>query len=121
MAWLICVGGLAALGLFGVMWCLFGWLLPKTGGVMLCRGEEETRTLVRRYLWLRGLGLLECRVIVLDWDMAPQERLWMEEHGIEICSREELPFRLGIGAKESHGTGNGDPPGRSQRSGVSEL
>ena len=121
MACLICLGALAAFGLLSIFWCLFGWLLPKTGGVMLCLEGEDAHALVRRYLWLRGLGVVACPLIVADRDLAEPERAWMESHGVEVCPPEALAQRLGIGERNIDGTGNGDSPGRHQRRGISEL
>lgn len=121
MACLICVGALAFFGIFSVFWCLFGWLLPKTGGVLICPAREGPEELVRRYRWLRGLGLLDCPLLVPEEGLPEPERKWLECAGIEICSREEIIARLGIGEIDLDGTGTGDPAGRHQRGGISEL
>lgn len=121
MAFAICIAALAAFGAFSVFWCIFGWLLPKTGGVLLCMEDRDIHMLARRYLWLRDLGVISCPCIVLDTGLDGPERAWLEDHGIEICSREALPARLGIGEKKLDGTGNGDPTGRDQRRGLPEL
>ena len=121
MAMFVCLGTLAAFGLFSVFWCLFGWLLPKTGGVMLCLDEPDVHSLARRYLWLRGLGAISCPLIVMDRRLTAAERTWLTSHGIEICGPADIAARLGIGAEDIDGTGNGDPPGRHQRRGISEL
>lgn len=97
----ICIGALAAFGAFSVLWCIFGSMLPKTGGVILCTDEPNVLLLARRYLWLRDLGLIRCPLIVADRGLSMTERIWLEDHGIEICSPEALPARLGIGEKES--------------------
>ena len=121
MAWYICLGTLAAFGCFTAIWCLLGWMLPPMGEVSVVCGEANAQAVVRRYLWLRGLGLIRCPLILSGCDLSPPERAWMEDRGIEVCSPEELSRRLGIGEKELGRTGNGDHPGRYQRRGVSEL
>lgn len=124
MAGYICVGMLAAFGALCALWCLFGWLLTGCrGGVLIYRGGSETdeRFFVRRYLWLRGMGLLNCPLVLVAREPEEPERRWLERQGIILCGPAELSARLGIGAEEIDGTGNGDPPGCHQRRGVSEL
>ena len=68
----ICMLGLALVG----GW-LFGLLLrPLPGGearvVIPGRGEgEELEQQVRTFLWLRGMGLLRCPVVIADVDLTP--------------------------------------------------
>lgn len=121
MVWNLCLTTLAVFGALSVLWCLLGWLLPSCGELMVCRVDADAHAVARRYLWLRGMGLIRCPLIVTDRDLSAAERAWMEEHGIEVCPPEELLRRLGMGENELDGTGNGDPPGCHQRRGVSEL
>lgn len=124
MAGYILIGVLAAFGGVSVLWTLFGWLLPgSSGGVLVYPGRpgEGELSFARRYLWLRGLGLLKCPMIVVDLGLTVREKEWLETRGIEIRSPEAFAAGLEIGAEEIDGTGNGDPPGRHQRCGVSEL
>ena len=87
----ICICGLAFVG-----WWLFGLLLrPLPGGlarvVITGRGGgEDLEHQVRSFLWLRGLGLLRCPIVIADagltpagWDLAlrltarwPEVILW---------------------------------------------
>lgn len=102
MAGYLIVGTLAAFGLFSVLWALFGWLLPGgKGGWLLYPGKpgEGELSFVRRYLWLKGIGLLNCPLIVADLGLSCRERQWLRDMGIELCSLEELSERLGIGAE----------------------
>ncbi len=65
MLWYVCMGVLAAFGLLCAIWVILGLFLPRAGTVaILCDGTEKT--LVRRYFWLRELGLIRCRLILLD-------------------------------------------------------
>ncbi len=67
-----CILGLALVG----GW-LFGLLLRPLPGreakvVIPGRGEgEELEQLVRSFLWLRGLGLLRCPIMIVDVDLTP--------------------------------------------------
>ena len=121
MVWNLCLVTMAVFGTLSAIWCLLGWLLPSVGEVMICREAADTHAAVRRYLWLRGMGLIRCPLIVADRDLTDAERSWMEAHGVRVCLPEELIRQLGIGEKKLDGTGNGDSPGCHQRRGVSEL
>ena len=100
MAGYICIGGLAAFGLLSLMWALFGWLLPVCReGWVLCPGETGKLSFVYVYLWLRGMGLVKCPLILADMGLDDAEKARLTDKGIEICSLAELPARLGIGAE----------------------
>ena len=76
----ICAFGLAVVG-----WGLFGLLLrPRPGGeawvVLPGRGEGEgLEQLVRSFIWLRGMGLLRCPIVIANVDLTPA--------GWELASR----------------------------------
>ena len=69
---LICILGLALVGCW-----LFGLLLRPLPGqeakvVIPGRGEGEgLEQQVRSFLWLRGLGLLRCPVVIADAGLTP--------------------------------------------------
>ena len=69
---IICIIGLALAG----GW-LFGLLLRPLPGreakiVLPGRGEgEELEQLVRSFLWLRGMGLLRCPIVIADAGLTP--------------------------------------------------
>ena len=117
----ILVGTLAAMGLLSVLWVCFGALLPGAKGVALvCMGWPDGGT-VSRYRWLREIGVLHCPLLIVT-----ENAEWLEEDrllgcGIELCSPEALVSRLERERKNCDGTGNGDPSGRSERRGISEL
>ena len=116
MAGYVVLGVLAAFGALGVLWAALGWLLPGGKGMaMVCVGSPDEGILAR-YKWLRGLGLFSCPLIV-----AAEETELRAADGMEICEPENLLSRLELERNKIDGTGNGDPPGRHQRSGVSEL
>ena len=106
----------AGFGLLSFLWAALGWLLPDAQGAMLvCLGSPDVG-LVSRYRWLQSLGLLRCPLVSVTAEEAP-----LLPPGIEICSRESLILRLEQEWNLHHGTGNGDPSGRDQRRGISEL
>jgi len=107
---------LTCFGLLSVLWTALGWLLPgDAGAVMVCMGTPDLG-LLSRYRWLRSLGFLRCPLVAVTGEDLPGL-----PEGTEICSREELLFRLEQEWKLHHGTGNGDSSGRHQRRGISEL
>ena len=114
ICWIV-AGTLAAFGLLSALWCLFGWLLPRGSGVMVCAPEEQA--FIRRYQWLREMGLIRCPLLIVD--RAEISRL--EQLGAEVWSRETQEARQRTGEKDVDGTGTGDPAGRNQRCCISEL
>ena len=112
MAGYVIMGMFAAFGLLSALWAVLGWLLPSGKGcALVCYGEADIG-MISRWKWLRSLGLLQCPLIVVT-----------EEHNDETenCAGEELLARLEMERNRFHGTGNGDPSGRCQRRGISEL
>ena len=67
-----CVCGLAFVG-----WWLFGLLLrplPGRGANVVIPGRGEGEGLeqqVRSFLWLRGMGLLRCPIVIADAGLTP--------------------------------------------------
>lgn len=99
MAGFICIGVLAAFGALSILWTLFGWMLPGSrDGIVICYGTPglPESGFIRRYLFLRDLGLIGSTLILVDQGLAEPELRWLEARhwGIEICSRAELPERL---------------------------
>lgn len=115
MAGWILLGTLAAFGAFCLLWALAGWLLPGLRGFALVCMELPEPEYLSRVRWLRGLGLMDCPLIVVT------EQAQREQTDMEICSRAELLRRLEWERNRFDGTGNGDHTGRHQRRGISEL
>ena len=112
MAGYVILGTLAAFGLLSTLWAILGWLLPSGRGcVLVCYGMPDIG-IVSRWKWLQSLGLLRCPLIAVS------EADTVE---IENCAGEHLLVRLEMERNRFHGTGNGDPSGRCQRRGISEL
>ena len=69
-----------AVGLAFVAWWLFGLMLRPLPGwegriVLPGRGNGETlEQQVRSFLWLRGLGLVRCPVVIADIDLTGEGR-----------------------------------------------
>ncbi len=109
------LGTLAAYGALCALWAMLGWLLPGMKGWVLVRLGPAVPEELTRARWLRSLGLLDVPlVIAADGPVQAYP-------GTEICSRADLLPRLERERNRFDGTGDGDPAGRSQRCGVSEL
>ena len=94
---------------------MLGWLLPRGQGMALvCWGPPDVG-MVSRYRWLSGAGLLVCPLIAV----VSEESVTFEP--TERCAGEALLARLEWERRKADGTGIGDPPGRDQCRGVSEL
>ena len=115
MAGYVIWGTLAAFGLLSALWVLVGWILPEGKGCAFVCFDIPDEGIVARYRWLRSIGLLHCPLLVVT----QKERIFLED--AEICRGEQLLSRLEWERQRFHGAGDGDPTGRSQRRGVSEL
>ena len=103
----VVIGALAAFGFVCGVWTLCGIFLKDRGGVLTYQGPQPVE-FVRRYLWLREMGLIRCQLAVAD---PPQDWLpWLNSQGIVV-----------IKGEKNLESGTGDPPGCHQRRGVSEL
>ncbi|MEA4934521.1 MAG: hypothetical protein VB071_13205 [Lawsonibacter sp.] len=66
-----------AIGLAFLAWWLFGRLLrpiPEQQARVLIPGRGEGENLeqtVRTFIWLRGLGLMNCPIVIADVDLTP--------------------------------------------------
>ena len=98
MTVLLILSILAVFGVLCVLWVFLGWLLPGQKGVStvyVCRGEEID-ALLRRHRWLRDMGIIRSRLIIVDEGMTEQQRRLLDgKHGIEICAREQIADRIG--------------------------
>ena len=108
---------LAAAGLLAILWAALGWILPAGQGCALVCMDEPDEGIRARYRWLRDLGLLNCPLLTVK----EEEEDCPAGSDAEIVRPEELIPRLEQERRIINGTGNGDPPGRHRRRGVSEL
>jgi hypothetical protein len=109
MGGFVVLAALAAFGLGCALWVLLGFCLERDRGALCYRGPEPVE-FARRYLWLRDLGLLHCPLAV-DTDN-PEAQEWLIDRGIEIIRTDR---------REECDAGTGNPSGRDQCRGVSEL
>ncbi len=90
MIWYVIFGVFAAFGALCALWVFFGVFLPGSRGctaVVLCKpGQEEA--VLRRYHWLRELGLARCRLILLDSHLPPEKQQFIMEkyRGVEFTT-----------------------------------
>ena len=117
----VILGTLAAMGLMSLIWVFAGALIPGAkGGIVVCP-QWPGESFLWRYRWLRDIGLLQCPVIVVTENTDGENTKRLCGCDIELCSPDALGQRLERERKYLDGTGNGDPPGRHQRRGISEL
>lgn len=94
MAWLILLAGI---GLLSLGWCALGWILPNTPLLVVFRcdpGHHPDGT-ISRYQWLRSLGLIRGKLVIIG-QISPQEQdIWKKKHpNVEFLTAEELPAAL---------------------------
>lgn len=99
MAGYVLLGMLAAFGLVCAVWLLCGLFTRNEKAGNLVYFGEDVHICAQRYIWLREMGLVSDRLLIPDDGLEEQERQWLEAQGIEICSRDVLTERLGIGAE----------------------
>ena len=119
MAGNVCIGALAAFGLLCVLWLIYGSCCGKTEGALLVVSRGG-RGLVRQCLWLREMGLLTCPMVLIDPELDELDAHWAIARGVEIWRTSRFGEAEDIGER-TYGAGTGDPTGRHQRGGVSEL
>ena len=118
MFWQFLITTLAAWGLLCALWAMLGWLLPGSRPVKLILCAPTPPEVLGRLRWLDQWGLLRCRLTVVG-DFPPELPAQYED--VEFCTLAELTAMQEAERREIDGNGNGDPPGRHQRRGVSEL
>ncbi len=95
---------LAAFGALCALWVLLGgWLTGCRGGkLIVCCARGTEVAVLRRYRWLRGMGLVRARLMMLDNGLPPLLRQELERRNpeIEFIVPEQLAARLKQGAKE---------------------
>ena len=102
MIWDTLLAAGCVLGLAFVAWWLFGRLfrpMPGQGVRVLIpgRGEgEDLEQTLRAFMWLRGLGLLDCPIIIADLGLTPKGwelalRLTARWPGVVLWPASDLP------------------------------
>ena len=121
MAGLLCFAVMASFGAVCILWTVFGWLLPGgSGGVVICGPDPW---FLRRYLFLRDLGLMNVQLILVAQTLSEAEEKWLQRRCAEIVVVKpgDLPRHLELERYGFDGTGTGDHSGRHRRRGISEL
>ncbi len=97
MALYVILGTLAAFGALCAVWTALGLLLPESSGMLhYCPDTpEEVMAFAGRYLWLRSLGLVRCRLTVRQTELDESQKQWLSERGILLCPEH------GIGAESN--------------------
>lgn len=124
MFWYVVIGFFAAFGALCALWVLFGTLLPASTGsyvAVYCANRNEI-PVMRRFCWLRELGMTRCELTLIDSGLNKTQRGYIRQRYpfIHFMTRQEW---LSVSREEcvSVATGNGDPAGHNCRCGISEL
>lgn len=102
------LAAVCAMGLAFVAWWLFGLVLRPLPNwesriILPGRGEgEQLEQQLRSLIWLRGLGLIRCPIIIADIDLTPQGwelalRLAARWPGVVLWPVSDLPDYLSRG------------------------
>lgn len=107
---------LQAAGVLLLLWTLVGWLVlgRDRGGVaaFACLPGRlgSVEPFLRCCMWLRGTGILQMPVLLVDCGLSPEEkarldRLVRDRVGVSCCLEAELPARLKMEADKFGGFG----------------
>lgn len=94
MGWLIL---LASIGLVSLVWCLLGWVLPDAPLVVVfpCPQGHHPDGAISRYQWLRSLGLISGKLVIVGQIPASEQDIWKKKHpNVEFLTAEDLPAAL---------------------------
>lgn len=93
MIWYVIIGFFAAVGLLFLLWLVFGALLPgsRPGTVVLFCPQGREKALLQRYRWLRDLGLVRCRLVLLESRLPLPRQKELTQHfpGVRFCTLEQ--------------------------------
>lgn len=124
MFWYVFFGFFAAFGVLCALWVLFGQCLPASSGCQaaVCCPKEKVIPVLRRFCWLRELGLTRCELTVIDSGLNSAQQIYIRQRYpyIHFTTRQAWMSD----AREEcidFATGNGDPARHHCRSDISEL
>lgn len=82
MFWYILFGFFAAIGALFLLWLFAGSFLPhcQRCRVLISCPEGEELRVIRRFRWLRDLGFVCCRLVLLDTQLPEEARTEMISH-----------------------------------------
>lgn len=91
MLWFVIIGFFGAFGVLCALWILLGSWLTKDGGsrVIIYPAPGHEMVAVRRFLWLRNLGLVREEVMFVS--SAPSQA---QDTGVEFISLEQYIVQL---------------------------
>lgn len=113
---------LAAIGAIFLLWIVAVAFLPATrpGTAYIRCQRDDLYAVLRRYRWLRDLGLTRFDLAVMDSDLEESVKRSIRETypGVFFISTEAIQTE---GSDFSGRTGTSDPAGNHRRGGISEL
>ena len=93
MLWYVMIGFFAAVGALALLWLWIGLILSpfhrEEVGIVCPPGREAA--LLRRYRWLRELGLVRCSIVLLDSPLPAHSRTELTQHypGVTFAASED--------------------------------
>lgn len=94
MGWLVL---LASIGLVSLVWCVLGWVLPDASWVVVfrCPQGHHPDGAISRYQWLRSLGLISGKLVIVGQIPSSEQDIWKKKHpNVEFLTAEDLPAAL---------------------------
>ena len=99
------IGALAALGALCALWAMLGkWLGGRANFVAICfcRDAYSAFSALARWRWLRGMGLIRGRLLLIDCGINEEEKQVLSSRGVDFvcCRPSELAEILELERKE---------------------
>ena len=94
MTWLILLAGI---GLVSLLWCVLGWILPDVPLLVVfqCPQGHHPDGAISRYQWLRNLGLIRGKLMIIGQIPEIEQDIWKKKHpNVEFLTAQELPAAL---------------------------
>ncbi len=93
MIFYLCMGILAAVGGLFLLWLLIGCFLPtkRRGNVVVSCRAEDLHAVLRRYRWMRELGLTRFTLVIVNVGI-PQEQIQSIQEtypGVQFLTKEQ--------------------------------
>ena len=89
----LCMGILAAVGGLFLLWLLIGCFLPKKrqGSVAVSCQAEDLYVVLRRYRWMRELGLTRFTLVIIPMGISQEQVQGVQENypGVTFMTKEQ--------------------------------
>ena len=93
MFWYVFFGAFAAFGVLSALWVIGGVFLPggcRCSTAVICPAKAEI-AVIRRFCWLREMGLTRARLTILDSGLNAAQRRFIRRRYpyIHFCARQD--------------------------------